>query len=157
MLTVSMKSKLVNHPERKVWTWKFVGTLGTCNKDCLIDRGDMNGKVLVVGFKKKPWKEKSMDVLHIPYWLKQILDLISYPKKWLKLVGCEALTWFQIPAICSKLNKFNTFNESNLVNKLDYNNRDQIGVHCSKVQSIAAKVNQKQLEIFGKLVRCSRS
>lgn len=54
MLTVSMKSKLVNHPERKVRTWKFVGTLGTCNKDCLTDRGDMNGKVLVVGFKKKP-------------------------------------------------------------------------------------------------------
>lgn len=70
MLIVLIKFKLVNYFERKVWIWKFVGILGMCNKDCLIDRGDMNVKVLVVGFKKKFWKEKFMDVLYILYWLK---------------------------------------------------------------------------------------
>lgn len=47
----------------------------------------------------------------------EIVDLLSYPETWPKPVSCKALTWVKIPAIHTNLNKFITFNNSNLVKK----------------------------------------
>lgn len=113
-----MKSKLVNHPESKVpWTWNLLNS--KCIQQVLSNRQrghawEKNDHRYLEEILKRNscWCRASAVMITA-----EIVDLLSYPETWPKPVSCKALTWVKIPAIHTNLNKFITFNNSNLVKK----------------------------------------